>query len=163
TGWRVDGIQVSGGSACCGVATPTPGPTPTPGTPSPTPAPPTATPTPGGPTPTPGCSGLSENFDGVTAPALPAGWLASNAQCAAPLWVTSTAFADSAPNSAVIDDPGSISDKGIDTPSINITAPGAQVTFRNNFALEPVGGGASFFDGGVLEVSSPNIAGGAFT
>jgi len=30
---------------------------------------------------------VSENFDGVTAPALPAGWLATNAQGQPPLWV----------------------------------------------------------------------------
>ena len=45
------------------------GPTPTPGTPTPTPTAGTPAPT---PTPTP-CAGLSENFDGVTAPALPSG------------------------------------------------------------------------------------------
>ena len=56
----------------------------------------------------------------------------------------------------------SVSDKRLDTPNISITG-AAQITFRNNFALEPVGGGTFFFDGGVLEVSSPNIAGGAFT
>jgi hypothetical protein len=37
------------------------------------------------------------------------------------------------------------------------------LSFRNNYALEPVGGGPSYFDGAVLEISSPNIAGGMFT
>ena len=37
------------------------------------------------------------------------------------------------------------------------------MSFRNNYALEPVAGGANYFDGGVLEVSSPNINSGAFT
>jgi hypothetical protein len=32
----------------------------------------------------------SQNFDGVVAPALPAGWLATNASGPAPLWVTSS-------------------------------------------------------------------------
>src|SRR4030095_4533713 len=44
-----------------------------------------------------------ENFDGVTAPALPAGWTtvrSSTATGAAPLWVTSTTLRDSLPNSA---------------------------------------------------------------
>ena len=61
-----------------------------------------------------------------------------------------------------MDDPASVSDKRLDTPNISITQAGAQVTFKNNFALEPVAGGANFFDGGVLEVSSPNISGGDF-
>ena len=149
----IDTLTITG--SCGPTPTPCVGCTPTP--------PPTASPspTPPGPTPTPGC-GVNENFDGVTAPALPAGWVAANAAGAAPLWVTSSTTPDSAPNAAFIDDPASVSDKRLDTPNISITG-AAQITFRNNFALEPVGGGASFFDGGVLEVSSPNIAGGAFT
>src|SRR5207248_2937047 len=43
-------------------------------------------------------TGITENFDAVTAPALPAGWMASNAVGPAPLWVTSTTMPDSAPN-----------------------------------------------------------------
>ncbi len=155
----VDTLQVSG--SC--------GPTPTPGTPTPTPTPGgTPTATPGGtatPTATPcGGTALSQNFDGVTAPALPAGWVASNAvNPDGILWVTSTSTPDSAPNAAFINDPSVTSDKRLDTPNIAISSATAQVSFRNNYALEPIGGGANFFDGAVLEVSSPNIAGGAFT
>jgi len=104
--------------------------------------------------------GLTENFDGVTSPALPAGWLASNASGPAPLWVTSTTTPDTAPNDAFIDDPATVSDKRLDTPGISITSTSAQVIFRHNYALES---GASFYDGGVLEISSPNINGGSFT
>ncbi len=100
---------------------------------------------------------LSENFDGVAAPALPANWVATNAAGAAPLWVTSTTSADTVPNDAFVDDPTSVSDKRLDTPSIAITSSAAQVSFRNSYNLE------STYDGGVLEVSSPNINGGAFT
>ena len=106
---------------------------------------------------------FTENFDGVVAPALPAGWVATNAAGAAPLWVTSTTTPDSTPNDAFIDDPAAMSDKLLDTPGIGITSANAQVRFRNNYALEPIGGGPNFLDGGVLEVSSPNINGGAFT
>lgn len=109
------------------------------------------------PTPTPCGTGFSENFDGVTAPALPTGWVASNAQGSAPLWVTTTTTPDSAPNDVFVDDPASVSDKRLDSTNIAIGSSSAQVSFRNNFTLE------SGFDGGVLEVSSPNIAGGAFT
>jgi Putative Ig domain len=91
--------------------------------------------------------GFSENFDGVTAPALPAGWLATNAQGQAPLWVTSNVSPDTVPNDAFVDDPATISDKRLDTPSVAITSGTAQVTFRNYFNTE------STFDGGVLEIS----------
>src|SRR4029079_9254390 len=110
------------------------------------------------PTGTP-CAGaaLNENFDGVTAPALPAGWVATNVTGGAPMWVTSTTTPDTAPNDAFIDDPAVVTDKLLDTPNIVITSPAAQLSFRNFFNLE------NTFDGGVLEVSSPNINGGAFT
>jgi hypothetical protein len=124
------------------------GPTPTPGTPTPT-----AT---TGPSSTP-CGSFNENFDGVTAPALPSGWVASNAAGGAPLWVTSTTTPDTAPNTAFIDDPNVVTDKHLITPNIAISTAAAQITFRNFYNLEDT------FDGGVLEVSSPNINGGAFT
>jgi uncharacterized repeat protein (TIGR01451 family) len=101
---------------------------------------------------------MSENFDGVTAPALPAGWTATNATGPAPLWTTSSSgnpapAADSAPNAAFVDDPATISDKRLDSPTIPIASANAQLTFRQNRNLE------SGFDGGVLEIS---IDGGAF-
>jgi hypothetical protein len=42
-----------------------------------------------------------------------------------------------------------------------VTSGSPQISFRNNYHLEASGG--QFYDGGVLEVSSPNINGGAFT
>jgi hypothetical protein len=104
---------------------------------------------------------LTENFDSVTAPALPTGWVATNAVGPAPLWVTSTTTPDTAPNAAFVDDPGTLSDKTLDTPGIAISSTTATVIFRHNFDFDRAS--SSFFDGGVLEVSSPNIAGGAFT
>ncbi len=44
----------------------------------------------------------SENFDGVTAPALPALWSVENGNGDANVWVTSTAFPNSAPNSMAL-------------------------------------------------------------
>ena len=58
---------------------------------------------------------FSENFDGVSAPALPAGWAATNAAGAAPLWTTSTTNPDTAPNDAFVDDPAGVSDKRLET------------------------------------------------
>ena len=103
------------------------------------------------------CAFFSENFDGVTAPALPSGWVATNAQGPAPAWTTSTTTADSVPNDAFVDNPPAISDKRLETPPIAITTSGVQVSFRNSYNLE------STFDGAVLEVSSPNVNAGAFT
>jgi hypothetical protein len=146
----IDSVQFS-----CTGGIPTATPTFTPSnTPSPTR---TSTPT-VTPTTCPGSTTFSENFDGVTAPALPAGWTATNAAGPAPLWTTSssgvpTPVADSAPNAAFVDDPAAVSDKRLDSPTIAIQAAGARLTFRQNRDLE------SGFDGGVLEIS---INGGAF-
>ncbi len=95
---------------------------------------------------------LSQNFDAVVAPALPAGWIANNVSGPAPLWVTSTTTPASAPNALFIDDPAVVSDKQITTPAF-VPGTGARVSFSHNYNLE------SGFDGGVLEIS---INGGAF-
>jgi hypothetical protein len=103
---------------------------------------------------------FTENFDGVTAPALPAGWTATNATGPAPLWVTTTTLSDSGPNNAFIDDPDAVvSDKRLDTPPIPIATTTAVLTFRNNYSLNGSGSSTEGFDGGVLEIS---IDGGAF-
>jgi len=101
--------------------------------------------------------GFSENFDGVTPPALPAGWVATNAQGPPPLWVTSNVTPDTPPNEAFVETAGVTSDKRLDTPGIIVSA-NAQLSFRNFYNFLESG-----LDGGVLEVSSPNINGGAFT
>ncbi|MDQ6765672.1 MAG: hypothetical protein M3Z22_06180 [Verrucomicrobiota bacterium] len=100
---------------------------------------------------------FTENFDSVTAPALPSGWVATNTAGVAPLWVTSATSPDTAPNDAFVDDPATVSDKALDSAPIAITSASARLTFRNSYNLE------SSFDGGVLEISSPSINGGAFT
>jgi len=103
---------------------------------------------------------LSENFDGVTPPALPPFWVATNAQGPPPLWVTSnsglpTPPAYSPPNAAYIDDPDVVSDKRLasrDYFSFEGFMP--QLTFRHNFNLEASDTDPNLgFDGGVLEVS----------
>lgn len=102
---------------------------------------------------------FTENFDGITPPALPAGWTATNViDPDGILWVTSNdgdpfPSADSLPNAAFVNDPDAISDKRLDSPSIPIGSDSAQLTFRQNLDLE------SGFDGAVLEIS---ISGGAF-
>ena len=107
-------------------------------------------------TTTPGATGTPclENFDGVTAPALPAGWSASfGTVCANSVrWATSTTTVNSAPNAAFTNDPNCISDEYLNSRSYTITA-ASQLTFRRNNILE------NNFDGMVLEIS---INGGAF-
>jgi len=100
---------------------------------------------------------LQENLDGVAAPALPAGWTAANASGGSPLWTTTTSDRDTLPNAAFVNDPAGISDKRLTTPSFTIQTANALLTFRQNIHTD------EFFDGGVLEISSPNVNGGAFT
>lgn len=100
---------------------------------------------------------LAENFDAVAAPALPAGWVAANAVGPAPLWTNASTSPFSAPNAAFVDSPAMTSDKRLETPGMLIRTTAARVSFRNSYNME------AGFDGGVLEVSAPNINGGAFT
>ena len=155
-----------GGATATPGPTSTPGPTATPGGATPTPGP-TATPGAATPTPTatPGGPPFAQNFDSVGAPALPTGWVATNVQedtgIDATKWVTSVTLPDTAPNDAFIPDQNGVSDKVLDTPDIHITSGTAQLSFRNNFDTEFSSG--TYWDGGVLEVSSQNINGGVFT
>ncbi len=106
---------------------------------------------------------LAENFDGVTAPALPTGWT-SSASGAGSGWMTSASAADTAPNAAMVMDVDAIGVSELTTPAIPIISSSAQLTFRNNYDLEadPPGDPSPVvaFDGGVLEIQ---IGGGAFT
>ncbi|MFZ9387821.1 MAG: proprotein convertase P-domain-containing protein [Chitinophagaceae bacterium] len=106
--------------------------------------------------PPPSAGSCSQNFDGVTAPALPAGWSATvGASCAnTARWATSAAAFVSAPNAAFVNDPNCISDEYLNTPAYNITSASSQLSFSRNIQLE------SNFDGMVLEIS---INGGPFT
>jgi hypothetical protein len=102
----------------------------------------------------------TENFDGVTAPALPAGWVASNPTAGdGVMFVTTTTSSDTAPNNAFIADQDGISDKVLDR-QVTINSASPVMTFRNNFDTEFSGG--VFWDGGVLEISTPTISGGDF-
>jgi hypothetical protein len=96
---------------------------------------------------------FTENFDGVTTPAFPAGWTAVSVSNGI-TFVNSTFNADTAPNSAFALDPLTVGGgTDLTSPSIAITAQAATVSFRNRYDTEPG------WDGGVLEIS---INGGAF-
>ena len=65
---------------------------------------------------------LSETFDGVTTPALPAGWTTVNVAGAVNPWVTSTTFAASGTNSAFCADIGETSYNRLLSPQVAIPA-----------------------------------------
>ena len=94
---------------------------------------------------------FAQNFDGVVAPALPAGWT-STATGIGVAWVTSTTTPNSPPNAAFAPDPSNIGDSMLLSPSFAVPAGGATLSFKNHYITE------STFDGVVLEFS---IDGGA--
>ena len=99
--------------------------------------------------------GFSQNFDGVVAPALPAGWVTNNTGAGPPeLWVTSTTGPDTAPNSAFTNDPATVGESSLETPPIAILSASANINFRLRYITE------STFDGCVLEIK---IGAGAYT
>ena len=96
---------------------------------------------------------FTENFDGATPHAFPAGWTATSVSSGI-VFVNSTLNPDTAPNSAFAADPTTVGGgTDLTSPSIPITAAASTVSFRNRFDSE------AGWDGGVLEIS---IAGGAF-
>ena len=102
---------------------------------------------------------VSESFDGVTPPALPPGWLATNALGPPPFWVTSDSGVPipptyGGPNAAFIDDPAIVSDKRLDSVPLGHFVNTLFLTFHHNFNLEASDSDQNLgFDGGVLEVS----------
>ena len=106
----------------------------------------------------PGDPLFTENFDGVTPPALPPGWVATNDSGPDPLWVMDSGKSETTPNSAHVDDPDVVSDKRLDSPPIYIYTNEAELHFQQVTEF-CVGDQASFYDGGVLEIS---IDGGPF-
>lgn len=95
-------------------------------------------------------SGTTQNFDGVTAPALPVGWSQENSG-ANTGWVTSTTSPGSAPNAAFSPSPALPGQGDLNT-SANITSSSAQLSFKNFYNSE------STWDGMVLEIQIGNGA-----
>jgi hypothetical protein len=111
---------------------------------------------------------LSENFDQVAAPALPAGWTTS-ATGGQGVWNTTTSNPDTRPNAAFCVDSPNIGVGELDSPLISIQSSTAQLVFRNKFLLEAESDGSAAYDGGVLEIKIGNgvfqdilAAGGSF-
>ncbi len=95
---------------------------------------------------------FAENFDGVTAPNLPAGWLTATSGVGT-LFSTVTSAADSAPNAAFTPNSTAVGGASLTSPAIPVTATAATVTFRHSYNTE------HSWDGGTFQIS---INGGAF-
>ena len=76
------------------------------------------------------------------------------------MFVTSTDQPDSPPNDAFIPNQDGVSDKVLDRVNVTVNSATARLSFRNNFDSEMSAG--VFWDGGVLEVSTPSISNGDF-
>ena len=93
---------------------------------------------------------FSQNFDSVTAPALPSGWTTSATGAQTP-WITQASGSDTSPNSAFSVDPADVGINELVSPVINLPSGASQLTFRHSYDLE-TGDGTDGFDGGVLEI-----------
>ena len=103
----------------------------------------------------------AQNFDGVTAPALPSGWTTTTISGTANSWVITTAASDTSPNSAFISDLASTSENALVSPMISIVSANAQLSFRHNYSFDYHSASShAYRDGGVLEIK---IGGGTFT
>ena len=93
---------------------------------------------------------FSQNFDGVTAPALPSGWTTS-ASGGDHNWVTQTTNTDTSPNALSVPDVNNAGLTTLVSPPIVLPSGATQLSFRQNLTVEP-GVGQSGFDGGVLQI-----------
>ncbi|MER3431026.1 MAG: hypothetical protein C4324_08295, partial [Blastocatellia bacterium] len=94
--------------------------------------------------------GLSENFDGVTAPNLPAGWVQNQTSGTGITWVTSTTSPASPPNAVFANDPPAVNLTYLESPSFPVSSSSAKLTFKILYATEA--GASVGYDGGVLEI-----------
>jgi uncharacterized repeat protein (TIGR01451 family) len=103
---------------------------------------------------------FAQNFDGVTAPALPSGWTTVKISGTTNNWATTPASSDTPQNSVFISDIASTSENALVSPVISIASTNAQLSFRQNYSFEyRSSSGHPYRDGGVLEIK---IGSGAF-
>jgi len=93
---------------------------------------------------------FTQNFDSVTAPALPAGWTTS-ATGVQSNWITQASVRDTLPNAAFSPDANNVGLNELVSPPIALPAGPSHLTFRNNYDLE-AGAASTAYDGGVLEI-----------
>ena len=92
-----------------------------------------------------------ENFDGVTAPALPDGWTTSASENHQP-WRTATTRVQSQPNAMYSPAPYQMGQNELVSPVFPIVTPNAELSFRNWYDLETTFLRNRLYDGSVLEI-----------
>jgi hypothetical protein len=100
----------------------------------------------------------TQNFDSVTAPALPSGW-ATSASGAQSAWVTTATTPNSAPNAAFSTDASNVGVNELVSPTVQVQSASAKLYFTHKYQLD-YESGPIYYDGGVLEIK---IGGGSFT
>ncbi len=89
-----------------------------------------------------------ENFDGLTPPAIPAGWTNFRTGTNV-LWKSIRGTGDTLPNSIYAPDPPATGDVHITSSPILINTTNARLSFRHKYSFEPTPN----YDGGVLEIA----------
>jgi uncharacterized repeat protein (TIGR01451 family) len=98
---------------------------------------------------------ISQNFDGVAAPALPSGWVTVTVSGSATnKWATTTVSNYSSPNSAFCPANSAISGQNaLVSPAFSIVSSSAKLFFQHNYSFEYKSGSTHpYRDGGVLEI-----------
>lgn len=98
-----------------------------------------------------------QNFDGVTAPALPAGWTNSTSGTVSATWESFPTGGVGNSGHVFLAGPSNVNDTTLTSPSIAIHAANTQLKFQHTYNFEFFS--TTAYDGGVLEIS---INGGAF-
>lgn len=92
---------------------------------------------------------ITQNFDTVTAPALPVGWTTTSSG-GQENWTTTNAPPDSPPNVAISGESESLGVNELTSPVINLPTGAARLSFRHRLHLES--DGLKAYDGSVLEI-----------
>ncbi len=90
----------------------------------------------------------TQNFDGVTAPALPANWTNVQLNGTGINWVTTTTTPSSAPNAAFANDLDIVSSSALVSAPVSVTNASTRIRFKNKYNTEDA------YDGMVLEYST---------
>ncbi len=98
---------------------------------------------------------FEENFDGVTQPALPAGWTSTSTP-ADRLWRTTQNRRESPPNSVFSPAPNQAGVNELVSPPFTVATTEAELSFRNWYELETTFLRNRRFDGSVLEIKIGN-------
>jgi hypothetical protein len=98
-----------------------------------------------------------QNFDSVTAPALPANWAQATTGAVSSFWQTFSSGGVGNTGHVFITGQSAVSDTSLTSPTVAIHTANTQLKFQHAFNLDAEG--QQYYDGGMLEIS---IGGGAF-